>query len=301
MEESFGYYEHPKNGNGIIRARTTGQLRSWGLPRKLKALETLHKEFGRTDFPGVYILFHEIKKEVYVGEAKSLYNRLKTHIQRPEEKIKDWQYVLVINDGRPATQSDFNDTVIRKSLELYLIKLLKVNKYKVLSQGEAQRHNPAQQTIVESLISELNFFLLKKNIISKLMEKRIEEEILIDDLRKILEEKGHSIGKFGAKDAIIDGERVFIRPGSKKAKGWQVTIRGKKPGSFIDSLQKGNGYLLMPRGEILLIPLKAVQRIIEEQAYSQDTIDVYVNFKEDKVKLSYKNNVMDVTRFKVLR
>lgn len=300
MVQSFGYYEYPKNSNGIIRARTTGQLRSWSLPRKLKALEVLHREFGRIDFPGVYILFHETKKEVYVGEAKSLYNRLKTHIQTPEDKIKGWQYVLVINDGRPATQSDFNDTVIRKSLELYLIKLLMVNKYIVLSQGEAQRHNPVQQTTVDSLKSELDFFLLKKNIIYKLIEKKIEEEILIDDLRRILEQKGYSINKWGAKNAIINGNKAFIRPGSRKTRGWQVTIRGKKPGSFIDSLQNGEGYLLMPRGDILLIPLDVVQNIIEQQAYSRDTIDIYVNFKEDKIELSYKNNTMNVTQFKIL-
>ena len=38
-----------------------------------------------------------------------------------EGTIKNWGKALVINDGRPATQSDFNDTVVRKALELYLI------------------------------------------------------------------------------------------------------------------------------------------------------------------------------------
>jgi hypothetical protein len=45
-----------------------GQLRSWEIPKGLKALNILHKEFGKTDFPGLYILFQKNRKEVYVGE-----------------------------------------------------------------------------------------------------------------------------------------------------------------------------------------------------------------------------------------
>ena len=56
-----------------------------------------------------------------------------------EDKIKNWSKALVINDGRPATQSDFNDAVVRKALELYLIKLFKANKYTVVAQGEPQK------------------------------------------------------------------------------------------------------------------------------------------------------------------
>lgn len=301
MEVSYGYHEDPRNGDGIVRARTTlGQLRSWKIPRTLKALNILYREFGKTDFPGLYILFHKTRKEVYVGEAKSLYNRLKTHTTTPEEKIKDWDHALVINDGRPATQSDFNDTVIRKSLEWHLIRLLKVNKYDVLSQGEQQRHNPQQKAIVERLLDELDFFLLKQGTVAKLIEKKKEELVLSDDLFKILKNKGHAISKWKAKEAIIDGRKVFIRPGSKKTKGWQITIRGKKTGSFIDSLQKGEGDLLIPRNGVLYIPLKEVQKIIDGEAYKQDTIDVWITFGEDKIEISYKDNVMDVTRFKVL-
>ena len=69
METSYGYHEDPRNGNNIVRARTTlGQLRSWEIPRELKTLNILHKEFGKTDFSGLYILFQKNRKEVYVGE-----------------------------------------------------------------------------------------------------------------------------------------------------------------------------------------------------------------------------------------
>lgn len=269
------------------------------MPRALRALEAFNGEFSGTEAPGVYILMFGDRR-VYVGEAKSLYNRLKTHLESPEDKLRDWVNVLAINDGRSTSQSDFNDTVIRKTFEWYLIKLLKLNKYDVLSQGEAQGHNPTQKNIIDSMMPRLIFLLLKKNLITKIEEKAGEEEILNDELLKILE-KDHSINKWGVKDAIIDGKKAFIRPGSKKTKGWQITIRGRQPGSFIDSLQKGKGYLIMPRDGILLIPLEEIQKIIDMDAYEQDTIDIWVNFKEDKVELSYKDHTMDVTAFKILK
>lgn len=55
-EDNLGYYENPKNGEGVIRAKTTGQLRSWELPRSFKALETLNKELEKIEFPSIYIL-----------------------------------------------------------------------------------------------------------------------------------------------------------------------------------------------------------------------------------------------------
>ena len=42
------------------------------------------------------------------------------------QDIKNGDRAILVNDGRTAMQSDFNDTVIRKSLELHLISLLSV-------------------------------------------------------------------------------------------------------------------------------------------------------------------------------
>jgi hypothetical protein len=297
MDTSIGYHEDPENGEGIIRARTSAQLRSWEIPRRLISLEVLNQEFGGVDFPSVYILFDN--RNAYVGEAKSVYNRLKTHMTRPERKIQDWKRALIINDGRPATQSFFNDSVIRKSLEWYLIKLLKINRYNVLSQGEPQQHNPTQRSIYNSLEKEINFLLLKKNIITKLMEKQEEEVILNDELKRLLERHGHSIDEWGAKKAIVDGEVTFIREGSKKPKGWQITIRGKKEGSFIKMVENGKGYLLVARGRGFLVPHKELRKIIEDESFKQDTIDIWINFKEDGVTITYKDNVMDITPYQI--
>jgi len=296
----IGYHEDPKNSDGIIRARTTKQIRSWELPRTMKALESLNNELGKIEFPGIYTLF-EGKNKVYIGEAKNVYNRLKTHMTNPEDKIKNWSKALVINDGRPATQSDFNDTVVRKALELYLIKLFKASKYTVVAQGEPQKLNAIQKFLVNSLKEELNFFLLKKNVILKVLEEKGQEEVFGDELEKILEKSGRKIEEWGRYEAIIDGKKVFIRPGSKKTKGWQITFRGRKPGSFIDSLQKGDGYLLVSRNGVLLIPLTEVQKVIlDKTAYEQDTIDIWIVFAEEKATLSYKKNTIDVTNFRLI-
>ncbi len=50
---------------------------------------------------------------------------------------------------------------------------------------------------------------------------------------------------------------------------------------------------------MLLIPLTEVQRIIDAESYKQDTIDIWINFEENKIEMSYKNNSIDITRFRV--
>ncbi|MBM3175833.1 MAG: hypothetical protein FJZ93_08970 [Chloroflexi bacterium] len=297
-QNNIGFYEEPRNGNGIVRSRTTLQIRAWDMPRTQKALERFNTEIGKADFPGVYILL--VKNKAYVGEAKSLYGRVKTHMSTPDDKIKDWDRIILINDGRPAAQSDFNDTVVRRALELYLGKLLKANKYNVVSQGEAQILNSPQKHTVDSLTLELNTFLRKKNIITKDLEERGQEQIFADELKRLLEKSGKKLKKWGAYEVEIDGHKGFVRPGSKKPKGWQITFRGRKPGSPIDALSKGDGFLLVPRGGVLLIPLTEVQKVItDKSAYKQDTIDVWITFEDDKVALRYKEQTIDVTKFKL--
>jgi len=216
----------------------------------------------------------------------------------PEDKIKDWNRAVIINDGRSAMQSDFNDSVIRKSLELYLISLFKANRYVVVAQGEPQKHNPHQKSMVQAFKEEFDFLLLKKNCITKLIEKPGQEEILRDDLKKILESKGYKLKEWSAYEAVINGEKVYIRPGSKKQKGWQITFRDK----FKNTLQRGEGILLVPRDGILFIPFSEIQKVIIDPAkYKQNTIDIYINFKEETIELTYSTNTIDVTPFRLLK
>ncbi len=290
----IGYHEDPENSNGIRRARTTKQIRSWHIPRSVKALKKLNEEMGEAAFPGNYILFDRMK--AYIGEAGNIYERIKNHLKNPEEKNKNWSSALILNDGRPATQSDFNDTVVRLALELHLIKLFKANKYQVVSQGRETSLNPIQKQMVGSLIEELNYFLLKKNLITKPLEEEGFEEVFEDEFKKLLAHHGKNVQKWTAKEAIIDGQKIYIRSGSPKPKGWQITFRNR----FLNSLQKGEGYLLVSRGDVLLIPLNEVRKVVTDTStYKQNTIDVYVVFTKEKTTLTYSKNVIDVTGYKL--
>lgn len=221
------------------------------------------------------------------------------HIKNPDQKIKEWDEALIISDGRPASQSDLNDTVVRRALESHLIKLMKANKYTVVSQGQTTTLNQTQRYIVTTLVSELNFFLARKNLISRLLEEQGQEEIFLDELKALFKKKDIAVQKWGKYEALIQGQKAFIRPGSKKPKGWQITFRGRKPGSFIDCLQRGEGYLLVPRNGVLLIPLSQVREVIDEPAFEQDTIDIWIVFSPAKVTLSYKSQSMDVREFRL--
>lgn len=295
-EKNIGYYEDPKNGENIIRSRTTEQIRSWDFPRSLKALEVFNSELGKIDYHGIYILIETKLNKVYIGEAKSLYTRLKTHNNTPEDKIKNWDRVVIINDGRPANQSDFNDNVVRYELEYYLITLFKANKYKVVAQGTKQILNSLQKVIVNKLILELNFFLIKKGLIQKLIAQPGQEEVMSDDLKKILERHKYKITEFKSYEATINGEKVFICPGSKKSKGWQVTFRDV----FKKALQNESGSLLMPRDGILLIPFSEIKKVINDSgAFRRNTIDIFIAFEEDSIKLRYKDSEVDVTAYRI--
>ncbi|MBW1614302.1 MAG: hypothetical protein JRJ57_10115 [Deltaproteobacteria bacterium] len=296
-EQTIGYIQVPKNSNGITRSKTTVLLRSWLLDRSLKQLEKINRnEWGKLEFPSIYVLFE--KNKVYVGEAKCVYSRTKTHINSPDQKIKKWEQVLIINDGRPATQSDFNDIVVRRYLEDYVIKLFKQNNYRVVSQGSGQQLTSIQQTAVDNLIKELNFFLKKENLITKLLPDKGQEQVHRDDLKRLLEKMGKRIERWSATEAIIDGVKVFNRSGSPKKKGWQITFRDE----FKDMLEKGQGVLLVPRGGILFIPFKEIQNVITDSSkFKQKTIDVYIDFKEDSIELVYTTNKIDVTQFRLIK
>ena len=291
-DNGIGYLEDPKNSNGIIRARTTKQIRSWEIPRSQRALEKLNKEMGGLQFPGNYVLFEGTKK-IYTGEAGDVYERLKSHLRNPEEKIKRWDKALILNDGRPATQSDFNDPAVRLAVELHLIRLFKTNKYLVVAQGRKPSLTATQTRISDAIIQELSYFLVKKNIITKDLEAQGQERIFEDELKKLLGKRGE---KWGAYEATIDGEIAYIRPGSLKTKGWQITFRDR----FLKSLERGLGYLLVSRDGVPLIPLREVRKVIRDRhAYNQNTIDVYLSFTAERIILTYKDNSIDITKYKL--
>ena len=127
----------------------------------------------------------------------------------------------------------------------------------------------------------------------------MDDEVFLDDARKILTRKGHQIQEWGEKYATIDNQPVIIRPGSEKPKGWQVTFRGSKS---LAQLKAGEGFLLMNRGGLVFLPLCEVRDFIlsvDAEAFQRDTIDVFLRFEEERIVLVYKTGEKDVTRYSV--
>jgi len=289
----FGYLDTPANGLDIVRARILiGNLRLWDIPRSEEALDLVINEIGHSPIPGIYLLFVDRSdKKVYIGQSENLKNRLSAHMKSPEEKNKNWERAIIINDARNSTQSDLNDENIRLILENFLIKLFKINRYKVTtSSSRTPSLSSTQSTLVNTFKEELIVLLTRKSKITKVLTERNDDEVYIDEVRKTLERKGYKIQDWGKIEAIIDSKKTFIRPGSPKSKGWQVTFRGNKPDSFKTCLEKGDGFLLMPRGPIILISLNIIKNFvskIDETAFERDTIDIFVRFDETKIFVIY--------------
>ncbi|MBN1900553.1 hypothetical protein JW926_04420 [Candidatus Sumerlaeota bacterium] len=287
----FGYVDNPANGLGIIRARTLiGNLRLWDIPKSEQAIDMVVNEVGRSPIPGIYMLFEEgIGKGVYIGQT---------------ENIKNWNRAIIINDGRNAEQSDMNDENIRLTLENYLVNLFKVNRYKVVTSSiRTPGLSSTQNIITMSFKDEIIILLTRKSKISKVLTEKGDDEIYNDEVRKIIERKGYSIKNWGKIEAIINGKTAFIRPGSSKKIGWQITFRGAKPNSFKTLLEKENGFLLVPRGPILLIPLSDIKRFVlkvDKNAFLRDTMDIFIKFHEDRIMLIYKSNEFNITKHSIL-
>lgn len=300
----YGFLANPANGLGIVRARTlVGNLRSWDIPRSEQALATVIKEIGQSPIPCLYILFDGKSKKVYIGQTESIRSRLTTHIKSPESKIRSWDRAIIINDGRNAAQSDFNDENIRLTLENYLVKLFKINRYNVTTSATRRPSlSSTQKTWVNTFKDEIVVLLTRKSKIDKVLTGRGDDEVYNDDAEKIIRQKGHTIQKWGKQKAKIDSQRTFIRPGSEKPAGWQVTFRGSKPDSFKTNLMQGTGLLLMPRGPILLIPLEMIKKFVRDidtAVFNRDTIDIFLRFDEQKIILVYKKNELNVTDYTV--
>jgi len=305
QREDYGYLSNPANGLGIIRARTLiGNLRLWDIPRSEEALDIVVDEIGRTPIPGLYMLFDEHGgKKVYIGQTENLKSRLSSHMKSPEDKIKNWDRALIINDARNASLSDLNDENIRLVLEDFLVRLFKINKYKVVtSSSRAPSLSATQKMLCEFFREEIIILLTNKSKITKVLTERRDDERYIDEVRKVFERKGFRINKWGSSGATINDAIAFIRAGSRKSKGWQVTFRGGKSDSSKSCLTVGDGFLLMPRGPIMFIPLKAIKGLvssIDAEVFERDTVDIFIRFDDNKIVLIYKREEQDVTGFAI--
>jgi len=129
-----------------------------------------------------------------------------------------------------------------------------------------------------------------------LIAEKGQEQVMLDDLQKILLKNKYNISSLTAYEGIVNNEKVFIRPGSEKKKGWQVTFRDV----FKNHLKEEDGSLIVPRGGIIFIPFSEIKKVINDiSAFERNTIDVFFAFDENKVFLKYKDAELDVTKFLV--
>ncbi len=303
-KSEYGFIDNPRNGLGIVRARTLlGNLRLWEIPRDQKALDQVVDEIGNDPIPGLYLLFYEPpKKRVYIGQTENLRRRLSSHVKEPDEKIKEWTQAFLINDGRNAQQSDLNDENIRLVLENYLVDLFKINRYTVETKtSRVPSLSGTQKIICDSLRGEINILLTRKAKIQKLLRLARDDERSLEETKRVLERKGYIVNRWTSHEAYINDSLVIIRPGSQKPKGWQVTFRGS---TSLQSLKAGKGYLLMPRGNLPLIPLSVIKTFvsqIDSDSFNRDTIDIFVRFEEQQTVLVFKNQELDVSNYVVIQ
>lgn len=296
-DERLGYTEDPVNGDGIWRARTTRLIRGWRFDKSSATLDKLNREFGSISYPGLYVLFESSSNKVYIGEAGSVCDRLRQHTANPDSKIPKWSFVMVINDGRSSNHSELNDAVIRREIEHYLNQLFKLNKYKVVSQSSTQSLNAAQRVMIYNFVYELDFFLIKTNLINKLPAQQNQQECTTEDLVKVLKRKGYLLGNVSTYEVIVNGKKSYIRPGSKKTKGWQITFRDK----FKQSLKSEDGFLIVPRGGVLVIPLQEIKKCVgnDPDAFNKNTIDIFIEYNDGGILLKYKEFHMSVSEFMI--
>jgi len=194
-----------------------------------------------------------------------------------------------------------NDENIRLILENYLVNLFKINRYKVTTvSSRTPSLSSTQMTLVDAFKEEIVVLLIRKSKISKVLTERGDDEVYNDEVKRILIQKGFRIKSWGKIEAIVNEKTWFIRPGSLKNNGWQVTFRGGKPDSFKSHLERADGYLLMPRGPVLVIPLNDIKNFIvsiDLKAFLRDTIDVFIRFDQNDIILVYKGNELPVSKY----
>lgn len=267
----YGWEEDPVQ-NDIARARSKlGQLRIWRFPKQKVAEMTKQDFAGSLSYPSLYMLCTDDSKKVYVGQTDDITQRLKSHQDNPPKEIQDWAFAIVINDARSSAQSIFNDATLRLDLEKRVINI--INNAAVVNKAKgAPELTVAQQALSERLRQELNYVLVKLGFAKETTVKQInEKEIPVKEMERILIEKGYDC-KLGEYEGEINSEKVYIRDGSKKDKGWQVTLRDE----FRKAMKDGKGYLLINRGQGWLIPAKVLSNWLGDKL-EQSTVDIFLN------------------------
>ena len=271
------------DGRGVVRGRTKlGQLVVWLIPAEpLRAV--VDEELGKGLYhPGLYVLLDDEAERAYVGESSNLKARLGQHLDKPPRELGRFDRALILNDGRAAVHSRFNDTTLREALEQATIRLLlDGGSHSLVNQQKRMPElSVTQQTLFESLRNELGHVLYELELIAGRPRAHADAGIVRPQdaatrfpAALITDIKGY--------EGTSGGQTVFFRKGSEKPQGLQVTIRVGEP--FGKAVVKGEGFLCMNRGRCYLIPNREVRSWLGKKL-EQQTVDVFLDIEAETLK-----------------
>lgn len=293
MGLDYGYHESRPDARGVVRIRTDVQVRLSLVPREA-VRKGLQEEFGTLQFPGLYILLDEQTRRAYIGETAHLTDRLGQHLRQGPKELRTWGLAVLVGDGRPSLHSILTDGSVREYLERSLMEPLRLGGYEVTNKvARPPQLNLPQKATADAFGDELVYALARRGLGLRPGPAPAQEVITLDELERRLSEKGHTTTDLGAYEARVDGKPTYIRPGSSKPKGWQVTLRN----AFRESVRDQDGYLIVNRGRGLLIPSEALTSFLGD-ALDQKTVDIFVTFESERVaKIAFKKRELDVSRF----
>jgi hypothetical protein len=283
LRDRYGWDLDPADSKGVVRGRTKlGQLTIWLIPAEpLRAV--VDEELGKgLSHPGLYVLLDDETDHAYVGESSNLKTRLGQHLDHPPKELGRFDRALLLNDGRAAVHSRFNDSTLREALEQATIKLfLEGGSHTLVNQQKRMPElSVTQQTLFESLRDELGHVLYELELITDRPRPAIDSApIRPQDAASrfpatpITDIKGYE-GNFG-------GQTVYFRKGSEKAQGMQVTIRVGEP--FGKAVVRGEGFLCINRGRCFLIPTSTVKAWLGAKL-EQQTVDIFLDIENECLK-----------------
>lgn len=279
----YGWDLDPADLKGVLRGRTKlGQLVVWLIPvEHVRAVA--EEELGKgLSHPGLYVLLDDETDRAYVGESSNLKARLGQHLDHAPKELGRFDRALILNDGRAAVHSRFNDATLREALEQAAIRLLQEGRAQgvVNQQKRMPELSVNQQTLFENLRSELGHVLYELELIEDRPKPVIDSAVVRpqDAATRFPEVPITDIKGYEGKH---DGQPVYFRKGSEKPQGLQVTIRVGEP--FGKSVLKGEGFLCMNRGRCFLIPTAAVKEWLGAKL-EQQTVDVFLDIDAETLK-----------------
>jgi hypothetical protein len=281
--DRYGWDLDPADSKGVLRGRTKlGQLVVWLIPAEpLRAVA--EEELGKgLSHPGLYVLLDDETDRAYVGESSNLRSRLGQHLDHAPKELGRFDRALILNDGRAAVHSRFNDSTLREALEQATIKLLLEGGTHVLvnQQKRMPELSVTQQTLFENLRAELGHVLYELELIENRPKPTIDSAVVRpqDAAGRFRETTITDIKGYEGKH---DGQPVYFRKGSEKPQGLQVTIRVGEP--FGKSVVRGEGFLCMNRGRCYLIPNLAVKDWLGAKL-EQQTVDIFLDVQAEVLK-----------------